>query len=194
MTLRKKERKLILREGDTFSLLTKSYFRYTKIHRSITINLALSRARDTRIETCARGRKKRIHDLMPRDEVSRDEWARNKLHAECAKLRGVICLTPRHSRDAWQLFLSLFLSLAFTLSSNPLFSVYPRNCGPRSAPFSVIGRYQWQLVPPLLCIPLSSGRWSVVLVTLWNMRIDRNSHTVFLYSLTYNFYSDFKFD
>jgi len=71
---------------------------FTKIHRSITIALMVLHARDTKIR--AREREKRVYDLMPRDEVSRDEWARNKLHAECAKLRGVICLTPRRSHDA----------------------------------------------------------------------------------------------
>lgn len=43
---------------------------------------------------------KGVYDLTSRDEVSRDEWARNKLQAECAKLRGVICLTSRRNRDA----------------------------------------------------------------------------------------------
>lgn len=43
---------------------------------------------------------KGVYDLTSRDEVSRDEWARNKLHVECAKLRGVICLTSRRNRDA----------------------------------------------------------------------------------------------
>ena len=73
---------------------------FTKIHRSITITLMVLHARDTCTKTRARGREKRVYDLMPRDEVSRDEWARNKLHAECAKLRGVICLTPCRSHDA----------------------------------------------------------------------------------------------
>ena len=92
------------------------------------------------------GRRERAYDLTSRDEVSRDEWARNKLHAECAKLRGVICLTPRRGRDAWQLFLSASLSLSLILSLLILFFIYPRNCttNNRSAPLAVIGRHQWR--------------------------------------------------
>lgn len=104
---------------------------------------------------------------MPRDEVSWNEWARNKLHAECAKLRGVICLTPRRSHDAWQLFLPISLSLSFTHSSNPLFFsstlvIAPRTIGARRSQW-LAGINDGRSPPSVtasLC--LSSERWSVV--------------------------------
>lgn len=142
----------------------------------------LSRARDTRTKTRARGKGERAYDLMPRDEVSRNEWARNKLHVLNVPNWGESFVWHSAAATTRDSSFSLSLPLSLSLSSNPLFSVYPRNCttNNRSAPLPVIGRYQWR--PAFPPFPLSFIREMIGdTVMLWNMRIDRNLHILFSY-------------
>lgn len=87
------------------------------------------------------------------DEISRNEWKRNKLYAECVKLRRVICLMRLSLSGSFHPPSSLSVMCTCTRARTYFFFfdviISPLTIGLQLV--SVIGTHQWQ--EPYLAIP-----------------------------------------